>query len=83
MGLYGYPVGFGIAGVQTGRAMQQLGQDKPYMVKACGGIITGALIALIINDSGIVAASTTSIYLVVPLLILILHYEAQRSGNDL
>lgn len=64
-------------------AMQQLGQDKPYMVKACGGIITGALIALIINDSGIVAASTTSIYLVVPLLILILHYEAQRSGNDL
>ena len=64
-------------------ALQQLGQDKPYMVKACGGIITGALVALVINDSGIVAASTTSIYLVVPLLILMLHHETQRSGTDL
>ena len=60
-------------------AMKQLRQDKPYIVKAFGGIITGALVGLVINDSGIVAASTTSIYLVVPLLLLMLHYEMQPS----
>lgn len=63
-------------------AMKQLRQDKPYVVKGFGGIITGALVALVINDSGIVAASTTSIYLVVPLLLLMLHYETQRSNTD-
>jgi hypothetical protein len=62
-------------------AMKQLRQDKPYIVKAFGGIITGALVGLVINDSGIVAASTTSIYLVVPLLLLMLHYEMQPSKN--
>lgn len=63
-------------------AMKQLRQEKPYIVKCFGGIITGALVGLVINDSGIVAASTTSIYLVVPLLILMLHYENNRSGNN-
>jgi len=62
-------------------AMKQLRQDKPYIVKSLGGIITAALVGLAINDSGIVAASTTSIYLVVPLLLLMLHYEAQRPAN--
>ena len=61
-------------------AMKQLRKDKPYIVKAFGGIITGALVGLVINDSGIVAASTTSIYLVVPLLLLILYYELNRSA---
>ena len=59
-------------------AMKQLRQEKPYIVKAFIGIITGALVGLAINDSGIVAASTTSIYLVVPLLLLMLHYETNR-----
>lgn len=56
-------------------AMKQLRQDKPYVVKGFGGIITGALIGLVVNDSGIVAASTTSIYLVVPLLLLMLYQQ--------
>lgn len=56
-------------------AMAQLRQERPYIVKGFGGIITGALVALAVNDSGIVAASTTSIYLVVPLLILMLQWH--------
>lgn len=64
-------------------AMKQLRQEKPYIVKGFGGIITGALVGLVINDSGIVAASTTSIYLVVPLLLLMLHYETNRSTDKM
>ena len=78
LGFYGYFAGVGPSISPVG-AMKQLRQDKPYIVKAFGGIITGALVGLVINDSGIVAASTTSIYLVVPLLLLMLHYEMQPS----
>lgn len=59
-------------------AMKQLRQEKPYVVKSFGGIITGALFGLVVNDSGIVAASTTSIYLVVPLLLLMLYHQSDR-----
>ncbi|MEX2104239.1 MAG: hypothetical protein WD907_02770, partial [Bacilli bacterium] len=34
------------------------------------GIVAGALMALVVNDSGIVAAATTIIYVVIPMLVL-------------
>lgn len=54
-------------------AMQQLRQQYPYIFKGFIGIIVAAFVALLINDSGIVAASTTSIYLVFPMLLLMLN----------
>lgn len=56
-------------------AMDQLMKEHPYLVKGFAGIIAGAMVGLIVNDSGIVAAATTSIYLVVPILLLMLHLK--------
>ncbi|WP_134704693.1 hypothetical protein [Ammoniphilus sp. YIM 78166] len=48
----------------------RLSVKYPYAVRGFFGIIIGAFTALAINDSGIVAAATTIIYMVVPLLFL-------------
>jgi len=60
-------------------AMGRLRKERPYLVNGFAGIITGAVVGLIVNDSGIVAASTTSIYLVVPLLLLMLRLEGPNN----
>jgi len=62
--------------------MKQLMQRYPYIVKGFAGTITGALVGLVVNDSGIVAAATTSIYLVVPILILMLHLKCIGSPAE-
>ena len=56
-------------------ALKELVNRVPYIMKGMAGIVVGAIIALLINDSGIVAASTTSIYLIVPLLLLMLDLQ--------
>ncbi len=48
----------------------RLSSRYPYAVRGFFGIIIGAFTALAVNDSGIVAAATTIIYMVVPLLFL-------------
>ncbi|MEW9670313.1 hypothetical protein ABLT31_15850 [Ammoniphilus sp. 3BR4] len=48
----------------------RLSEKYPYAVRGFFGIIVGAFTALVVNDSGIVAAATTIIYMVVPLLFL-------------
>lgn len=67
-------------------AMGLLRQQVPYISKGFAGIITAAVVALLINDSGIVAASTVSIYLVVPLLLIMLNIaiaeETEMENND-
>ena len=50
--------------------MGHLSRKYPYVFRSFFGIIVGAFTALIVNDSGIVAAATTIIYMVVPLLYL-------------
>lgn len=66
-------------------ALKQLLRSRTILVKGFLGIISGALIGLIINDSGIVATSTTCIYLVIPLLLLMLemqHEETTEGQNQ-
>ncbi|MGE5449777.1 MAG: hypothetical protein ACM3PA_00165, partial [Methanomassiliicoccales archaeon] len=53
-------------------AMLRIKERYPYLFKGFAGILTGAVVGGIINDSGIVAAATTSIYLVTPVLLLII-----------
>jgi len=53
-------------------AMLRIREHYPHLFKGFAGILTGAVIGGAINDSGIVAAATTSIYLVTPILILII-----------
>lgn len=59
-------------------AMKNLFSHRPVILKGFVGIVTAALVALIVNDSGIVAASTTSIYLVMPFLLLMMEQERNQ-----
>lgn len=47
-----------------------LSEKYPYAVRGFFGIIIGAFTGLLVNDSGIVAAATTIVYMIVPLLFL-------------
>ena len=55
-----YPAGF----------MKKVFCGNPFFKTALTGITAGSITALLVNDSGVVAAATTMIYGVVPLLIL-------------
>ncbi|MGI6549840.1 MAG: hypothetical protein ACOX4Q_07360 [Syntrophomonadales bacterium] len=52
-------------------AMSRLKTDCPRLFQGFSGILVGAVVGLIVNDSGIVAAATTSIYVIAPVLLLI------------
>lgn len=52
--------------------MAQAKRRHPYLFKGFAGILTGAVVGGIVNDSGIVTAATTSIYVVTPMIILML-----------
>jgi hypothetical protein len=56
-------------------AMEKIRLQRPRIIKGFAGILTGAIVGLIINDSGIVAAATTSIYMVIPLLLLMMNLQ--------
>ncbi|MBO8171654.1 MAG: hypothetical protein H0Z33_07185 [Bacillaceae bacterium] len=62
--------------------LQTFNRSYPYMMRGMTGIVAAALVTLLINDSGIVAAATTIIYAVVPLLFMALkHKEASASDS--
>ncbi|MGI6413950.1 MAG: hypothetical protein ACOXZ5_10005 [Syntrophomonadaceae bacterium] len=61
-------------------AINRLLWEHPCWIKGLAGIIIAALVLLAVNDSGIVAASTASIYLVVPMLLMMLN--DQKMKND-
>lgn len=52
--------------------MEAVRSKRPYLFKGLVGVITGSIVALIFNDSGVVAAATTMIFGVPPLIYLVL-----------
>ena len=52
--------------------MSRLKSDCPRLFQGFSGILVGAVVGLVVNDSGIVAAATTSIYIIAPVFLLIL-----------
>ncbi|NLW43944.1 MAG: hypothetical protein GXY92_02025 [Syntrophomonadaceae bacterium] len=56
---------------QPSGAMSRLKAECPRLFQGFSGILVGAVVGLIVNDSGIVAAATTSIYIIAPVLLLI------------
>lgn len=64
-------------------AMGKIREQRPRIAKGFAGIITAAIVGLVINDSGIVAAATTSIYMVVPLLLLIMDLQKKATPEGL
>jgi len=53
-------------------AMKMIRDKYPLLFKGFAGILLAAIIGGVINDSGIVSAATTCIYLITPLLLLVL-----------
>ncbi len=49
---------------------RQWQQERPYMMYGFSAISVGSITALIVNDSGIVAAATMIVYAAVPMLLL-------------
>ncbi|MDK2563249.1 hypothetical protein QOZ84_06785 [Romboutsia sedimentorum] len=47
-----------------------IAKQSPYIFKGFVACIVGCTVTLLVNDSGIVAAATTSIYILIPLLIV-------------
>lgn len=52
--------------------MQALKHRSPFLFKGFVGIITAAIVALIVNDSGVVAAATTMMFAGLPLMYIYL-----------
>lgn len=65
------------------QSVRRLLHAYPYMARALRGSLAGALVALAVNDSGIVAAATLMIPVVSTLLYLVLTlaYRAERGGE--
>ncbi|MDD2620740.1 MAG: hypothetical protein PHC92_08760, partial [Syntrophomonadaceae bacterium] len=53
----------------------------PILFKGFAGILAGAIVGGVINDSGIVLAATTSIYLVAPILSLMINIPSRVSSS--
>ena len=51
--------------------MKRVRKDYPYVFQGLLGILVGSGVALVVNDSGIVAAATMMIYGTAPLIYLI------------
>lgn len=60
----------GILCYRPAGVIRLLSEKYPYTVRGFFGIIIGAFTGLLVNDSGIVAAATTIVYMIVPLLFL-------------
>ncbi|MDP3044749.1 MAG: hypothetical protein Q8N93_04970, partial [Bacillota bacterium] len=52
--------------------MPEFKQQYPDLFRGFVGIILGAIVALIVNDSGVVAAATTMIFAGLPLMYIFL-----------
>lgn len=52
------------------RHFKKLADKYPYIFKGFVAITVGCIVALVFNDSGIVAAGTGSIYILIPLLVM-------------
>lgn len=52
--------------------MKKAMAQYPYLAKGFWGVVAGSIAALILNDSGIVAAATMSIFLAAPLIFVVM-----------
>jgi hypothetical protein len=63
-------------------AMAKIKEQHPQILKGFVGIITGAVVGLIINDSGIIVAATICVYMIVPLLLLMIDLQKKQDKEE-
>jgi hypothetical protein len=64
--------------LRSDRYLEHLSADSPFLAKGFFGLIAGSVAGLALNDSGIVTAATSIIYLVVPALYTALGEKEDR-----
>jgi len=57
--------------------MKRVRGKYPYLTKGFWGVTVGSLVALVFNDSGIVAAATMSIFAAAPLIFVVIQEKEQ------
>jgi hypothetical protein len=62
--------------------MEGVRRERPYLFKGLVGLVTGSIVALIFNDSGVVAAATTMIF-GIPLLIYLVLDQLEGKSQGL
>jgi hypothetical protein len=63
------------------KELYKLQSSHPYLTDGCSAITIGAIVALLFNDSGIVAAGTMIIYAAIPMLLLKLQVDEPELGK--
>ena len=63
--------------------LRETAEKYPFFVRGIASGVAGCIIALLTNDSGIVAAGTSMIYLVPPLLMIVINRLNQREVRQL
>ncbi len=56
-------------------------KERPYFIKGIVSGVIGCITALLVNDSGIVAAGTSMIYLAPPVLLAVMEHLPDRSNR--
>lgn len=56
------------------RFFKEIKEKYPIIFKGFVASMIGCITTLLVNDSGIVSASTASIYILVPIIILIINF---------
>ncbi|MEL7567535.1 MAG: hypothetical protein AAGU27_22025 [Dehalobacterium sp.] len=59
--------------------MKRVGEKYPFLTKGFWGVVAASMVALVFNDSGIVAAATMSIFAAAPLIFVVIE-EQKRAG---
>ncbi|ATW24527.1 hypothetical protein [Candidatus Formimonas warabiya] len=59
--------------------MKKVSEKYPFLTKGFWGVVIGSLLALILNDSGIVAAATMSIFAAAPLIFVLIKEQGTRT----
>lgn len=60
---------------------KKISEKYPYIFKGFVASMVGCITTLLVNDSGIVAASTASIYILIPLIIIIMNMIFEGDTN--
>ena len=71
-----------IAIFRPGKFSGAIKNRYPYVYKGFLSIIVGCLVTLLVNDSGIISAATDSLYLIVPIvIIMVIEYKEKTESS--
>jgi hypothetical protein len=77
--------GIGIIAIfifRPSKHFRDIGREYPVLFKGFVASMVGCIVTLLVNDSGIVAAATASIYILIPLIIISINMIIFENSNN-